>query len=79
MFEQGIYDTDQTINCAMQTIILGLGNELLGDEGVGVHAARLLQRLKLPMDTKVIEVGTAILNSVSEWEGGRTESSSWMP
>ncbi len=56
------------MNSGMQTIILGLGNELLGDEGVGVHAARLLQRVKLPLDTKVIEVGTAILNSVSEWE-----------
>lgn len=52
----------------MQTIILGLGNDLLGDEGVGVHAARLLQREALPPDTKVIEVGTAILKSMSEWE-----------
>jgi len=56
------------MHCAMQTVILGLGNELLGDEGVGVHAARLLQGEKLPLDTKVIEVGTAILNSMSEWE-----------
>jgi hydrogenase maturation protease len=56
------------MNSGKQTIILGLGNELLGDEGVGVHAARLLQGLKLPMGTKVIEVGTAILHSVSEWE-----------
>lgn len=56
------------MNSGMQTIILGLGNELLGDEGVGVHAARLLQGEDLPLNTKVIEVGTAILNSVSEWE-----------
>jgi len=52
----------------MQTVILGLGNELLGDEGVGVHAARFLQGEKLSSDTKVIEVGTAILNSMPEWE-----------
>lgn len=58
----------QSMNSGMQTIILGLGNELLGDEGVGVHAARLLQGEDLPLNTKVIEVGTAILNSVSEWE-----------
>ena len=56
------------MSSGMQTIILGLGNELLGDEGVGVHAARLLQGEDLPLNTKVIEVGTAILNSVSEWE-----------
>lgn len=52
----------------MQTVILGLGNELLGDEGVGVHTARLLQDEALPSGTKVIEVGTAIVNSMSEWE-----------
>lgn len=48
----------------MQTIILGLGNELLGDEGVGVHAVRLLQQKRLPPKTKALEVGTAIINSL---------------
>jgi len=52
----------------MQTIILGLGNELLGDEGVGVHAARLLQEQKLPAGTRVVEVGTAILDALPEFE-----------
>lgn len=46
----------------MQTLIIGLGNELLGDEGVGVHAARVLQRAGLPENVQVIEVGTAILD-----------------
>ena len=53
----------------MQTIVLGLGNELLGDEGVGVHAARLLQREKLPENTRVLEVGTAILDALQDLEG----------
>lgn len=48
----------------MQTAILGLGNELLGDEGVGVHAARQLQKLDLPAGTQAIEVGTAILDAL---------------
>lgn len=52
----------------MQTVILGLGNELLGDEGVGVHAARLLQLEELPDNTQVIEVGTAILDALSVFE-----------
>lgn len=52
----------------MQTLILGLGNELLGDEGVGVHAARQLQKEKLPKDTTVLEVGTAILDALPELE-----------
>ena len=52
----------------MQTLIIGLGNELLGDEGVGVHVAHLLQNTELPGSTKVLEVGTAILDALPELE-----------
>lgn len=52
----------------MRTLILGLGNELLGDEGVGVHGARLLQKQELPADTKVLEIGTAILDFLPQLE-----------
>lgn len=52
----------------MQTLILGIGNELLGDEGVGVHAARLLRKESLPKQTKIIEVGTAILDALPDLE-----------
>ena len=52
----------------MRTLILGLGNELLGDEGVGVHGVRLLQHLALPEDTVVLEIGTAILDALCELE-----------
>lgn len=48
----------------METLILGLGNELLGDEGVGVHAARWLQGAELPETIRVVEVGTAILEAL---------------
>jgi hydrogenase maturation protease len=52
----------------MQTVILGIGNELLGDEGVGVHAARLLREESLPKQTKIVEVGTAILDALPDLE-----------
>lgn len=52
----------------MQTLILGIGNELLGDEGVGVHAARLLRKESLPKQTKILEVGTAILDALPDLE-----------
>lgn len=52
----------------MRTLILGLGNELLGDEGVGVHGVRLLQELALPEDTVALEIGTAILDALPELE-----------
>jgi hydrogenase maturation protease len=52
----------------MQTLVLGLGNELLGDEGVGVHAARKLQLESLPEDTTVLDIGTAILDALPDLE-----------
>jgi len=48
----------------METLILGLGNELLADEGVGVHAVRRLQAETLPDKTIIREVGTAILDAL---------------
>lgn len=46
----------------MKTLILGMGNEILGDEGVGVHAVRALAAEPLPAGVEVLEVGTAILD-----------------
>lgn len=52
----------------MQILVIGLGNELLADEGVGVHAVRRLQKAQLPVNVVILEVGTAMLNVVSELE-----------
>lgn len=52
----------------MNTVILALGNELLGDEGVGIHAYGLLQQKQIPMNTTLVEVGTAILDALPELE-----------
>lgn len=47
--------------------IAGLGNELLADDGVGLHAARLL-RLAMPEDIQVMEIGTSILRAQDIFE-----------
>lgn len=39
-------------------LIMGVGNYLMGDEGVGVHAAQLLSRLSLPQGVDVVDGGT---------------------
>ena len=44
-------------------LIAGLGNELLSDDGVGVHAVRELERHPLPGVT-MVDVGTAILHGL---------------
>lgn len=41
-----------------RVLVLGVGNLLLSDEGVGVHVARLLQTMDLPDDVEVVDGGT---------------------
>lgn len=41
-----------------KTVILGVGNALLRDEGVGVHVARALAERLVDDDTAVIDAGT---------------------
>lgn len=48
----------------MKTLVLGIGNLLLGDEGLGVHAARALAGEQLPDAVTVIDAGTAILDAL---------------
>lgn len=51
------------------TLVLGLGNLLLGDEGAGVHAARRLsEQGGLPEDVRVLDVGTAVLDVLDDLE-----------
>ncbi|MBN2008741.1 HyaD/HybD family hydrogenase maturation endopeptidase [candidate division KSB1 bacterium] len=52
-----------------KTIILGVGNELMSDEGVGVHVAREMMTRKLPAGVEVIEGGTdgfGLLNIITD-------------
>lgn len=52
----------------MKTVILGIGNLLLADEGVGVHAARALMLAELPPEVTVLDVGTAVLDALPHLE-----------
>ncbi len=52
-----------------KTVILGVGNILLSDEGVGVHVANELMKMDLPPDVLVVEGGTdgfRLLNVITE-------------
>jgi hydrogenase maturation protease len=42
-----------------KTLILGVGNILLSDEGIGVHVIEYLSRQELPASIEVIDGGTA--------------------
>ena len=39
--------------------VIGVGNLLLKDEGIGVHIARALQQIDIPHGTKIIDGGTS--------------------
>jgi len=46
----------------LKILIVGLGNELLGDDGVGLHAVRELRK-DPPAGVRLAEVGTRILHA----------------
>lgn len=49
-------------------LIMGIGNYLMGDEGVGVHAAERLQQTTLPPGVDVVDGGTGGFHLLSYFE-----------
>jgi len=51
-------------------LVLGVGNLLLSDEGIGIHAIRrLLETNQLPEDVEIVDGGTAGLSLLYYLEG----------
>jgi hydrogenase maturation protease len=51
------------------TLILGVGNTIMGDEGFGVYVARQLKEIKLPSKVRVEEGGVGGFNLLGSLEG----------
>jgi hydrogenase maturation protease len=49
--------------------VIGVGNILMKDEGVGVHSLKKLETLKLPNNVELYEGGTRILDILPSLEG----------
>ena len=47
------------------TVILGIGNVLLKDDGVGVYTIRELENEKLPSTIELVDGGTSTLDTLS--------------
>jgi len=47
---------------APKVLILGIGNILMGDEGIGVHVVRHLQNMPLPEGVACLDGGTGSFN-----------------
>jgi hydrogenase maturation protease len=59
----------EVLSPPQKIVILGIGNVLLSDEGVGVHVANELAKMDLPPDVSVVEGGTdgfRLLNIITE-------------
>jgi len=55
----------------IELLIAGLGNLLLADDGVGVHAVRALRGEDIGEGVLVVEVGTAALDALPLFEAAR--------
>ena len=42
----------------VKTLVLGLGNVLMGDEGIGVHVVQALEKCTLPVGVECLDGGT---------------------
>jgi hydrogenase maturation protease len=62
-------DTQQPDRSLPTTLVIGLGNLLRGDDGVGVRVAQMLARQTLPSDVEVVDGGTQGLGLVNLMEG----------
>lgn len=52
-------------------LVMGVGNLLLGDEGVGVHAIEYLKKMELPVKADLLDGGTGgfhLLSLVNEYD-----------
>jgi hydrogenase maturation protease len=59
------------VSPAKTPLILGVGNLLMGDEGVGVHAVRSLEQTPLPNNVTLLDGGTGgfhLLSLFQEYE-----------
>ena len=54
-----------------ETIVIGIGNPLRGDDGIGPAVIAWLREHELPPDVEAIDGGTAGLDLVSMWMGHR--------
>lgn len=56
---------------AANVLVLGVGNLLMGDEGVGVHVLRLLEKKSPPDGVRLLDGGTGGINLLLEFDGMR--------
>jgi len=52
-----------------KTLIVGMGNLLCRDEGIGVHVVQKMEKMKLPGHIELLDIGTSTMDLMSHLEG----------
>jgi hydrogenase maturation protease len=52
-----------------KTLIVGIGNLLCRDEGIGVHVIHEMQSMQLPGHIELLDIGTSTMDLISYLEG----------
>jgi hydrogenase maturation protease len=55
-------ETGGGVNAPPPILVLGVGNLLLGDEGVGIHVVQALRNHKPPANIELVDAGTGSLD-----------------
>lgn len=50
-------------------VVIGIGNVLCSDEGVGIHVARQLEGMKLPSNVNIFDCGTSVIAVLEAMDG----------
>jgi hydrogenase maturation protease len=56
---QGFLENESPKEPPPRVVVIGVGNLLLEDEGIGIHTVRALEEMNLNQDVKIIDGGTA--------------------
>lgn len=51
-----------------KTLIVGMGNLLYRDEGIGVHVIQAMEKMKLPSHIELLDIGTSTMDLISYLE-----------
>ncbi len=52
-----------------KTLVVGMGNLLYQDEGVGVHVIQEMRRMELPSHIELLDIGTSTTDLISYLQG----------
>jgi len=52
-----------------KTLVVGMGNLLCRDEGIGVHVIQEMENMKLPNHIELLDIGTSTMDLISHLEG----------